>query len=83
MNVCVVYARAWAERYDLCPDFAPPPRAARYELCVKGTTFVTQCFVLDKDRPVVMRSRLVLCAATCARMKQIFNLLGIDPLDRI
>jgi len=67
---------------DLCPNL-PPLRAARYELCVKGTTFVTQCFVLDKDRPAVMRSRLVLCAATCARMKQIFSLIGIDPLDRI
>ena len=54
-----------------------------YDLCVKGTTFVTQCFVLDTKNKAVLESRLLLCAATCAMMKQCFSLLGIDTLDRI
>jgi arginyl-tRNA synthetase len=50
---------------------------------VKGTTFVTQCFVLDAKNKAVMESRVLLCAATCAMMQQCFNLLGIETLDRI
>ncbi len=54
-----------------------------YELCEKGSKFVTQCFVLDTKRPSVMRSRLLLCAATVTMMRQCFALLGIEPPDRI
>lgn len=54
-----------------------------YELCSVGTTFVTQCFVLNKDDRDTMESRLVLCSATCAVMKKCFDLLGITPLERI
>jgi len=54
-----------------------------YDLCCVATGFVTKCFVLDAKQPSVMRSRLVLCAATCAVMRQCFSLLGINPLERI
>ena len=42
-----------------------------------------KCFVLDTKRPSVMRSRLLLCAATVTMMRQCFALLGIEPPDRI
>jgi arginyl-tRNA synthetase len=54
-----------------------------YDLCTVGTTFVTQCFVLNKDDKEIMESRLILCSATCAVMKKCFDLLGINPLERI
>lgn len=54
-----------------------------YDLSSVGTTFVTQCFVLNKDDRDTMESRLILCSATCAVMTQCFDLLGINPLERI
>jgi len=54
-----------------------------YELSTVGTTFVTQCFVLNKEDKEVMESRVMLCSATCIVMKKCFDLLGIKPLERI
>lgn len=59
-----------------------PNRLCEYlhGLCVKATSFVSICKVLGTPE---MRSRLLLCAATCKVMRQCFDLLGISPLDRI
>lgn len=59
-----------------------PNRLCDYlsELSVKFTDFVTKCQVLNSDE---MKSRLLLCEATKRVMAKCFELLGINPLERI
>jgi arginyl-tRNA synthetase len=61
-----------------------PCRVCDYlsSVCVKFTDFVTKCHVLNSE-PDVMRSRLVLIEATRKVMAKCFELLGIEPLDKI
>ena len=51
-------------------------------VCVKFTEFVTKCHVLNSEE-AVMKSRLVLIESTRAVMALCFNLLGIEPPERI
>jgi arginyl-tRNA synthetase len=50
------------------------------EISVKFTDFVTKCQVLNSAE---MQSRLLLCEATKRVMAKCFELLGINPLERI
>jgi arginyl-tRNA synthetase len=75
-----------------------PNRLCDYlsSICVKFTDFVTKCRVLASSQVMVdddintrdnairmMKSRLVLCESTKSIMSICFELLGIEPLDRI
>jgi len=51
-----------------------------YVLCDKFTTFITELQVLGSAE---QESRLLLCEATRRTMAQVFELLGIHPLQRI
>ena len=51
-----------------------------YELSIAASDFVTQCRVLGSPE---MSSRLLLCQAAVAAMKQSFDLLGIRHVQRI
>jgi arginyl-tRNA synthetase len=54
------------------------------EVCVKFTDFVTKCHVLNASGgESEVNSRLLLCEATRRVMAKCFELLGIDPLERI
>lgn len=61
-----------------------PNRLCDYlqNISVKFTDFVTKCRILNTEDKI-MRSRLLLCEATRQVMSLCFNLLGIEPLDRI
>ena len=62
-----------------------PNRLCDYlkEICVKFTEFVTNCHVLNADDEAITTSRLLLCEATRQVMFTCFDLLGIQPVDRI
>ncbi len=53
------------------------------EVCVRFSDFVTRCHVLNPETPEAGKSRLLLCEATRAVMAKSFELLGIEPLERI
>ena len=55
-----------------------------HEVSVKFTDFVTKCHVLNAAGGLPeIHSRLLLCEATRRVMAKCFELLGINPLDRI
>ena len=62
-----------------------PNRLCDYlkEICVKFTDFVTKCHVLNAEEEEISKSRLLLCEATRLVMLKCFELLGIQPVDRI
>ena len=51
-----------------------------YDLAAKATTFVTDCRVLGSEE---MKSRLLLCEATCMIMRKCFELLGMAVPARV
>ena len=51
-------------------------------ISVKFTDFVTKCRILN-SAPEAMQSRLILCEGTRQVMALCFNLLGLEPLERI
>lgn len=59
-----------------------PNRLCDYikEISVKFSDFVTKCQVLNSNE---VMNRLYLCEATRRVMAQCFQLLGVEPLDRI
>jgi arginyl-tRNA synthetase len=62
-----------------------PNRLCEYlkEVSVKFTEFVTKCHVLNAEDDKTSQSRLLLCEATRQVMFKCFDLLGIQPVDRI
>lgn len=54
-----------------------------YRVSEKFSQFVTKCFVLQKGDRAKMESRLILCEAAGRIMRVGFQLLGINPLQRI
>lgn len=51
-----------------------------YEISTRFSEFYTKCRVIGSEEQA---SRVQLCIATKQVMKKIFNLLGIDPLEKI
>lgn len=66
--------------HDLLPN-----RLCDYlkEVSVRFTEFVTKCHVLNAEDERTVRSRLLLCEATRLVMFKCFELLGIEPVERI
>lgn len=62
-----------------------PNRICEYlnSVATKATDFVTQCHVLNAPTEDITKSRLVLCEGVKKVMQKCFDLLGIEPLDRI
>eukprot|EP00605_Chrysophyceae_sp_TOSAG23-4_P000142 GSChrysophyteH1.ASY1.ANO1.164.1 assembled CDS len=62
-----------------------PNRLCDYlqNLSVRFTDFVTKCRVLGGSDEAQRNSRLVLCESTRLVMAKCFDLLGIEPLERI
>jgi arginyl-tRNA synthetase len=66
---------------DLCPHHLCE---YLYSLATSMSTFHRDCNVLgDETTPEARKTRLLLCVATGVVMRQVFELLGIVPLDRM
>jgi arginyl-tRNA synthetase len=66
---------------DLCPHHLCE---YLYSLATSMSTFHRNCNVLgDETSPEARKTRLLLCVATGVVMRQVFELLGIIPLDRM
>ena len=59
-----------------------------YELCTTMTEFYDACYCVEKDTETeaiirVDMSRILLCEATRMVLHQAFNILGIDPVEKM
>lgn len=58
-----------------------------YQLATVFTEFYDKCYCVEKDQKTgevrINYRRMVLCEATANVMKQCFDILGIQPVDRM
>ena len=59
-----------------------------YELCTTMTEFYDSCYCVEKDRATgnivnINISRILLLEATRLVLKQSFDIIGIDPVDKM
>ncbi|XP_023299020.2 probable arginine--tRNA ligase, cytoplasmic [Lucilia cuprina] len=58
-----------------------------YEVCTVFSEFYDNCYCIEKNKEgkivKVNRSRILLCEATAAVLKQCFNILGLKPVAKI
>ncbi len=58
-----------------------------YQLATAFTDFYDRCYCVEKDRTTgevrINYRRILLCEATANVLKQCFEILGIEPLERM